>query len=63
MCASVEQHSILFDRLAHVDWDYMEVVQLAYPAGWWQRKRPGSVSMRSEIFLQMKLMIQSRMAH
>ena len=34
MCASVEQHSILFDRLAHVDWDYMEVVQLAYPAGW-----------------------------
>ena len=34
MCARVEQHSILFDRLAHVDWDYMEVVQPAYPAGW-----------------------------
>ena len=34
ICASLEQHSISFDGLAHLDWHFMEVAQHAYRADW-----------------------------
>ena len=33
-CASLEQHFISFDRLAHLDWHIMELGQHAYQTGW-----------------------------
>ena len=44
MCANLEQHSISFNGLAHLDWHFMEVDQHAYWAGlgWWMQA--GSVS-------------------
>ena len=34
LCASLEQHPISFDKLAHLDWHFMEVDQHTYRTGW-----------------------------
>ena len=41
--ASLEQHSISFDGLAHLDWHFMEVGQHAYQTGWEWWMQAGSV--------------------
>ena len=51
MSASLEQHYIPFDSLAHLDWHFMEAGRHAYQAPGWLR------SMRSETFSQMKFII------
>ena len=51
MSASLEQHYIPFDGLAHLDWHFMEAGRHSYQAPGWLR------SMRSETFSQMKFII------
>ena len=34
MCASLEQNSMFFDSLVHLDWHFMEASEHAYRSGW-----------------------------